>query len=351
MSTINKIKIAIVIPAYNEEDTIYDVIRAFFNELPSGHIYVIDNNSSDKTNHVAHDTLAELNCNGRVFLENTQGKAYAIRKAFNEINADIYIIVDADMTYPADAVLSLIKPVLDGKADMVVGDRYKTGGYQRENKRRFHNFGNKFVRNLINLLFGSNLNDILSGYRVFNRKFVKNFPILSTGFAIETELTLHALDKRFKIIEVPIDYKDRPKGSYSKLNTVADGIKIIKLIFQIFKDYRPLTFFSIMALFFSLSGLGAGAPVLIEFAVTRFITHVPLAILASGLMILSLISFSIGVILDTVVRNHRFQYELSLLKYSEYGNLNAKSDKQKKQTKKHTYKMMNGQADWQSRRD
>jgi len=323
---VNDVKIVVVIPAYNEEHTICDVIRAFHNALPESHIYVIDNNSNDKTNQIAQETLDELNCSGGVLFEKSQGKASAVRKAFTEIDSDIYVMVDADMTYPADVVKSLIKPILDGKADMVVGDRQKKGGYQKENKRRFHNFGNKFVRNLINLLFRSNLNDILSGYRVLNRKFVKNFPILSAGFVIETELTLHALDKRFKIVEIPIDYKDRPPGSYSKLNTYIDGLKVIKLIFQIFKDYKPLIFFSLVALLFCLAGLVTGAPVLVEFALTRIIKHVPLAILASGLMILSLISFSIGVILDTVVRNHRFQYELTLLKYFERWSLASDSD-------------------------
>jgi glycosyltransferase involved in cell wall biosynthesis len=319
-------KIAVIIPARNEELTIRDVIRSFYRELPEASIYIIDNASHDKTNCFARETLAEVGCEGAVMVEEMPGKANAVRRGFSKVNADIYVLVDADMTYPANVVRNLIKPVLDGQADMVVGDRRKTGAYRIQNERRFHDFGNKLVCRLINFLFHSNLNDILSGYRVFNQKLVKNFPIMKEGFTLETELTLHALDKRFVIKEIPISYKTRPAGSFSKINTLGDGVKVIKLIFEVFKVYRPLVFFSALALFFFLAGLLLGAPVLIEFAQTGRILHIPLTILATGLMVLSLVAFSMGIILDTIVANHRFQYELLLLKYISLKSKNANSN-------------------------
>lgn len=308
---------AIVIPAYNEAATIKDVITTFNSELPDALIYVVDNNSSDDTSRIARDTLASLNAAGQVLSERQQGKAHAMKKAFSEVNADYYVVVDADMTYFAKDAHELLKAVTDRGVDMAVGNRHAHGHYQVENKRIFHNFGNNLVKWLIRFLFQGQLNDILSGYRAFNRKFVKNFPILSSDFAIESELTLHALDKGFMVEEVPISYQDRPTGSVSKLNTYVDGIKIIKLILDIFKDYRPLTFFSVIAFLFFVAGMGIGFPVILEFIDFHYIYKVPSAILASGLMIFAIIFFSIGVTLDTVVNKHRFMYQLQLLRYQE----------------------------------
>jgi len=311
---------AVIIPAYNEAGTIKEVITAFHAQLPDAKIYIIDNNSSDATGRIARETLQSLGARGQVLFERKQGKAHAIKKAFFEINADYYVMVDADMTYDAKDVHELLRVVTERGVDMAVGDRHAHGHYREETKRVFHNFGNNLVKWLIRFLFSGQLNDILSGYRAFNKKFVKNFPILSSDFAIESELTLHALDKGFTVEEIPIAYRDRPQGSVSKLNTYVDGIKIIKLIVDIFKDYRPLAFFSGIALLFFVAGTAIGLPVILEFVDHRYIYKVPSAILASGLMIFSIIFFSIGVTLDTVVNKERFMYHLHLLHYQEKEN-------------------------------
>ena len=310
-------KTALIIPVYNEEITIAETLLDFQCYIPDAFFYVIDNNSSDKTVEVAAKVYKENNLNGEILFETRQGKANAIRKAFSQIEADIYIMVDGDNTYKGKDISDLMRPVIEGQADMTVGDRHRSGAYKRETQRSFHNFGNSFVRWLINLLFHSKLNDILSGYRVFNRRFVKNFPVLTSGFELETEITLHSLDKRFKIIEKPIEYKERPEGSYSKINTFKDGVKIISTIYQIFRYYKPLIFFSLISLSFLICGLLAGLPVVIEFVNTHFISHVPLAILATGLEILAVLSITIGIILDTIVRIHHFEYELHLLQRKE----------------------------------
>jgi len=306
-------KTALIIPVYNEEITIEDTLLDFYSYIPDAYFYVIDNNSKDRTVEIASKTFKDKNLKGEILFEKRQGKANAVRKAFSQIEADIYIMIDGDNTYKGKDLVHLLQPIIDGSADMTVGDRHKSGAYKRETIRSFHNFGNSFVRRLINLLFRSKLNDILSGYRVFNKRFVENFPILSSGFELETEITLHSLDKRFKIIEIPIEYTERPEGSFSKINTIKDGVKIISTIFQIFRYYKPLIFFSLVSMSFLIFGLLAGLSVVIEFINTRFITHVPLAILATGLIILAVLSITIGIILDTIVRIHRFEFELHLL--------------------------------------
>ncbi|MFA5160813.1 MAG: glycosyltransferase family 2 protein [Elusimicrobiales bacterium] len=304
---------AIIIPAYNEAATIGDTLAQFRAEFAEARIVVVDNNSSDGTGELARGALARLGGDGVVMSEPRQGKANAVRRAFREIDADIFILVDADMTYPAREVKKLLGPVLNGSADMAVGDRLSGGHYGRENKRPFHNFGNALVGFLVNRLFGAKLRDIMSGARVFSRTFVKNYPILCSGFEIETEMTLHALDKRFAIVEIPIEYKDRPAGSFSKLNTFSDGARVIKTIFSILKNYRPFLFFSGCAAVFSVLGLVAGLPPIIEFMRFHYVYKVPLAILATGLMIFSLLCFSVGLILDTIAKIHRHDYELKLL--------------------------------------
>ena len=217
-------KIAVLIPCYNEELTIEKVIKDFRKELPDADIYVYDNNSKDKTAEIAV-------ANGAIVKhEYRQGKGNVVRTMFREIEADIYVMVDGDDTYPAEFVHKLIEPIRTGEADMTIGDRLSNGTYQEENKRHFHEFGNNLVKKSINVLFRTKLKDIMTGYRVFNRAFVKNMPILSKGFEIETEMTLYALDKRFIIKEIPITYRDRPHGSSSKINTVWDGYKVIKKI-------------------------------------------------------------------------------------------------------------------------
>lgn len=304
-------KIAVLLPAYNEEMTIQKVISDFKRNLPQADIYVYDNNSQDKTNVLARQADAIVR------FEPRQGKGNVVRSMFREIDADYYIMVDADDTYPADEVEKLLEPLRTGMADMTIGDRLSNGTYAKENKRGFHGFGNNLVKNLINYLYKGNYNDIMTGYRGFNRLFVKTFPVLSPGFEIETELSIHSLDKRFKLVEVPITYKDRPEGSESKLNTFSDGFKVLKMIFNLFKDYKPLLFFSVVSLFLFLLGLIVGVPVISEFAQTGLIKKIPSAVLATGLMILSSLAFVAGFILDTIVRQNRMQYEVKVYDYYE----------------------------------
>jgi glycosyltransferase involved in cell wall biosynthesis len=300
------LKIALLIPCYNEEQTIGDVIEAFRKQLPNADIYVFDNNSKDKTSEVArkHGAIVRQ--------EFQQGKGHVVRSMFRNIDADCYVMVDGDNTYPAEFVHHLIAPIQEGRANMVIGDRLSNGTYVKENKRKFHSFGNTMVKNCINFLYKKKLSDIMTGYRAFDRLFVKTMPIMSPGFEIETEMTIHALDKRLSIVEVPILYRDRPEGSYSKLNTLADGRKVLYKIFTLFKEYKPMLFFTAWSLLFLVLGLVVGIPVIAEYFNTQFITRVPSAILAVGLVVLSVLSFGCGAILDTVASNQRKQYELEL---------------------------------------
>lgn len=302
-------KIAVLIPCYNEEITIEKVIKDFKRELPQADIYVYDNNSTDRTAQIARENGAILR------YEYTQGKGNVVRTMFRDIDADIYIITDGDDTYPAEEVHKLIEPIKNGQADMAIGDRLTNGTYKHENKRHFHEFGNNIVRDSINKLFKCKLKDIMTGYRVFNKKFVKNMPILSQGFEIETEMTVHALDKRFRVKEIPITYRNRPKGSISKLNTFVDGGKVIKTIIGMYKDYKPRQFFWNIASIIALIGIIIGMPVISEFIKTGYITKLPSAILATGVIIISIIIAQCGVILDTVVKQDKKRYELQILRY------------------------------------
>lgn len=313
-------KIAVLIPCYNEEKTIGKVVSDFKRELPEADIYVYDNNSSDRTSLIAAEHGAIVRKEFR------QGKGNVVRSMFREIDADIYVMVDGDDTYPAESVHQLIEPIKRGEANMVIGDRLSNGTYFQENKRPFHNFGNNLVKNLINFLYKSDIKDIMTGYRAFDKLFVKSMPVMSPGFEIETEMSIHALDKKFLIKEVPINYRDRPEGSESKLNTFSDGWKVLKTIFILFKDYKPFLFFSLWALLFFILGLAVGIPVVVEFIQTKFITRVPSAILAVGLMIFALLSFTCGLILDTVAAAHRKQYELELTRMYEYLRKRERND-------------------------
>ena len=305
--------IAIVLPAYNEELTISGVIREFHGVLPEAAIWVVNNRSTDQTESIAKQVIADLGCAGGVIQEHAPGKGNAVRRAFLEIDADIYVMADADLTYPASEVHGLLGPVLRNEADMVVGDRHSSGYYGTENKRFFHGFGNQLVRRLVNLLFRSRLNDIMSGYRVFNRRFVKNYPILVSGFEIETDVTLHALDKRFRIVEIPIKYQDRPEGSSSKLNTVRDGLKVLFTIGNILRYYRPGLFFGAASMMVFLLGLVMAYPVLNDWLVHRFIYHVPLAILATGVEIVAVLLGAIALILDSLAHQDRRNFETRIL--------------------------------------
>lgn len=308
--------IAVVLPAYNEELTITGVIQAFHQALPEAMIYVVDNNSKDRTAELARQTFAEGGIPGRVIAERRQGKGNALRRAFLEIEADVYLLSDADLTYPASRARDLIAPITAGDADMVVGDRHSGGHYGQENKRRLHGFGNRLVRDLINRFFNADLRDIMSGYRAFSRDFVKNYAILVDGFQVETDMTLHALDKRFRIVEMPIEYVDRPAGSFSKLNTLSDGARVLFTIAQILRYYRPFVFFGSIAVLTCLLGLLAGLPVIDDWIRHRYIYHVPLAVLAAALEIVAFIMLSIGLILDSISHQQKVDFELHRLAQS-----------------------------------
>jgi len=311
-------KVAVILPAYNEEQTISDTIVDFHQNLPEAEIWVINNRSNDGTVLRARETLSRLGCLGGVINERRPGKGNAIRCAFLNINVDIYILADADMTYPAAHARSLMEPILSGEADMVVGDRHSAGHYLAENKRALHGFGNRLVRDLVNKLFHANLADIMSGYRVFSRRFVKSYPILVEGFEIETDMTLHALDKRFRIVEIPVEYRDRPAGSFSKLNTIKDGARVLSTIGNILRYYRPLIFFGCAAMVFAVLSLMAGIPIIDEWVRDRYINHVPLAILATGLGIVALVFMAIGLILDSITHQDKRNFEHGLLRDREY---------------------------------
>lgn len=307
-------EIAIILPAYNEAKTIGATLRDFHQAMPSALLCVVDNNSSDDTSRVARETCAALpGCRFLLLSEKRQGKAFAMRRAFTVIEADLYVMCDADTTYSARDLPALLAPVLEDAADMVVGDRHAQGHYLRENKRPLHNFGNNLVKGLINRLFNVNLHDILSGYRVFSRTFVKSFPVLTAGFELETEITLHAVDKRFRILELPIAYQDRPAGNFSKLSTFRDGRKVLMALFSILRYNRPLLFFGGIAAILVTFGLAIGSLPVVEYYHTGLILHIPSAILATGLMACAVTTLAIALILDSVARVHRHDAEIRMM--------------------------------------
>ena len=295
-------KIAVLIPCYNEELTVEKTVSDFKRVLPNADIYVYNNNSKDRTKELA------LKAGAIVKDEYRQGKGAVVRSMFRDIDADVYIMVDGDDTYPAEEVEGLITPVLEGKADMVIGDRLSST-YYTENKRPFHNFGNSLVKGLINFLFKSDLNDIMTGYRSFSRKFVKCMPVMSDGFQIETEMTIFALTNNMQVVNVPITYRDRPEGSESKLNTFSDGFKVLLTLFNLFKDNRPFLFFGSISIVIFIIGLLIGIPVIDEFIKTAYITKVPSAILAAALMLNAFLMFSVGIILDAIKNQKRYLFE------------------------------------------
>lgn len=297
-------KVAVLIPCYNEAVTIGKVVDDFKRVLPDADIYVYDNNSKDDTAAIAEDHGAIVRTEPR------QGKGNVVRQMFREIDADYYIMVDGDDTYPAEAAPRLLEPLMNDAADMTVGDRLSNGTYGEENDRAFHGFGNNLVRWLIKVIYGYAFDDVMTGYRAFNRIFVKTMPVLSEGFQIETELSIHAVDKRFRITDVPIDYRDRPEGSYSKLSTFGDGAKVLRAIASLFKDHKPMAFFGWLALILIVLGLIAGIPVIAEYFQTGLVPRFPTAILAIALVICGVLSFTAGIILDTVAKTGRKQWEL-----------------------------------------
>ena len=294
-------KIAILIPCYNEAKTIEKVVKDYRKVLPMADIYVYDNNSTDGTDKIARKAGAIVR------YEYRQGKGNVIRTMFRDIDADCYLMIDGDDTYPAESAVEMCELVLSGRADMVIGDRLSST-YFVENKRLFHNFGNKIVRFSINFLFKNEVKDIMTGYRAFSYEFVKGFPVLSKGFEIETEMTIHAVDKNFKIVEVPVTYRDRPIGSVSKLNTYSDGIKVLNTIAVLFKEYKPFYFFGLISLLLLLLSLIFGVPVIIEFFETGLVPRFPTLIVSGVFLTLAFLFWITGIILDVIVKKNLMNY-------------------------------------------
>ena len=303
--------VAVLIPCYNESVTIGKVVDDYRRELPGASIYVYDNNSTDATASIAKQHGAIVRHEPR------QGKGNVCRQMFRDISADCYLMVDGDDTYDETKASEMCQFIIQGKADMVVGDRLSNGTYAEENKRAFHGFGNNLVRSMIKWIYGYSFEDVMTGYRAMSRPFVKTFPVLSEGFQIETELSIHAVDRRWRIVDVPITYRDRPEGSVSKLNTVGDGIRVIRMIGTLFKDYRPLKFFSLVAILLVAIGLALGIPVIREFIHTGLVPRFPTAILATAFIFLSALSLATGLILDSVAKIERKEWELKVYEECE----------------------------------
>lgn len=297
--------IAVLIPCYNESQTIAKVVKDYREALPEATIYVYDNNSTDHTDEAAKEAGAIVR------YEYHQGKGNVIRSMFRDINAECYLMIDGDDTYPAENARSMVDLILSGRADMVIGDRLSST-YFTENKRPFHNAGNRLVRGLINTIFSSDIKDIMTGYRAFNYQFVKSFPILSKGFEIETEMSIHALDKNFKLLEVPVTYRDRPAGSVSKLNTYKDGFRVLKTIARLFRDYKPFAFFGWLGLLCFIIATIFFAPILEGYIATGTVPKFPTLIVCSGIYVVSFLLWMSGLILDVIAKKHRQLFELYL---------------------------------------
>lgn len=303
--------VAVLVPCYNEAVTIAKVVDDFRAALPEATVYVYDNNSTD-------DTAAIAAAHGAVVRRETrQGKGNVVRSMFRDIDAEYYLMVDGDDTYPAEAAASLLAPLAADEADMTVGDRISNGAYGKENERPFHNFGNNLVRRLIRLIYGYAFEDVMTGYRAFSRAFVKTMPVMSGGFQIETEISIWAVDRRWRVADVPIDYRDRPAGSESKLSTFTDGALVLAAIASLFRDYKPMAFFGWMGVLLAVVGLAFGVPVIGEYLDTGFVSKLPSAVLAVAFMLIAALSWTAGLILDTVAKSHRRQWEMSVYRVME----------------------------------
>lgn len=303
-------KIAVLIPCYNESKTIKKVIEDFKRELPEATIYVYDNNSKDGTDKIATEAGAIVR------YERKQGKGNVIRSMFRDIDAECYIMTDGDDTYPSEYAQEMCKSVLEKGTDMVIGDRLSST-YFTENKRPFHNVGNVLVRKLINMIYKSDIRDVMTGYRAFSYQFVKTFPVLSKGFEIETEMTIHTLDKNMGVENIIIDYRDRPDGSSSKLNTYSDGFKVIKTIMCLYKNYKPLSFFSLVAVTLIVIGLAFLIPVLIDYIKTGLVPKMPSFVASIFFFICAIQSFFGGLILETIVKKNKQDFEIQLNNYKD----------------------------------
>lgn len=298
-------RICILIPCYNEAQTIEKVVRDFKDVLPTATVYVYDNNSTDSTADLA------LKAGAIVRHEYQQGKGNVMRRMFREIAADAYILVDGDDTYPAEAAPEMVRLVLEKQADMVVGDRLSST-YYTQNKRPFHNFGNDLVRFCTNHLFGGEIKDIMTGYRAFSYQFVKSYPVLSKGFEIETEMTIHALQRNMQVENVVIEYRDRPEGSESKLNTYSDGFKVLRTILQLYKNYRPFAFFGLISAVLAVLGIGFLIPVLQAYFATGLVSRFPTLIVCGLTLVAALLTFMSGVILDSQLSKDKRDFEFQL---------------------------------------
>ncbi|HAT89238.1 MAG TPA: glycosyl transferase [Roseburia sp.] len=307
-------KIAVLIPCYNESRTIMKVINDFKTVLPEAVIYVYDNNSNDGTDEIAKKAGAVVR------YEFQQGKGNVIRRMFREIEAECYIMVDGDDTYPAQAAPAMVEKVLRHNTDMVVGDRLSST-YFNENKRPFHNFGNSLVRKSINLLFHTEIKDIMTGYRAFSYQFVKSFPVLSKGFEIETEMSIHAVDKNMLIENEIIEYRDRPEGSVSKLNTYADGIKVLKTIIKLYRTYKPLGFFNILSIILAIIATAFFVPIFMEYTNTGLVSRFPTLIVCGFVFLAAIQSFFAGLILHTIQQKNRQDFEMELQRINKYKNI------------------------------
>lgn len=313
-------KIAVLIPCYNESKTVQKVVEDFRQALPEAVIYVYDNNSTDGTDKLARQAGAVVR------YEHQQGKGNVIRRMFQEIEAEIYVMVDGDDTYPAEAAPQLVKHIREHSAKMVVGDRLSST-YYTENKRPFHNFGNSMVKNCINWFFHTNIQDIMTGYRAFHYTFVKTFPVLSRGFEIETEMTIHAADKNLQVDHVVVEYRDRPEGSVSKLNTFSDGLKVLGCILGLYRNYKPFAFFGCIAALLTLVSAGFFLPILVEYLRTGLVPRFPTLIVCGFGLIAALQALFAGLILQGMEKKNKQDFELELLRvYYQYERLCGKEN-------------------------
>lgn len=316
-------KVAVLIPCFNEEKTIEKVVRDYIKVIPENSaVYVYDNNSTDNTAIIAEKAGAIVR------KEYMQGKGNVIRRMFREIDAECYVMVDGDDTYPAESAPEMIKRVLENKVDMVVGDRLSST-YFTENKRLFHNFGNSLVRRSINVLFKSDIKDIMTGFRAFSFQFVKSFPVLSRGFEIETEMTIHAVNTNMYLDNIIIDYRDRPAGSESKLNTFSDGLKVLKTILKLFRNYKPMAFFGAVASVLAALAVIFFIPVLVQYIQTGLVPNFPTLIVCGFAAIASIQSFFVGLMLQTICQKNRQDFEMQLIRIDErYKQLQCEENKE-----------------------
>ena len=316
-------EIAVLIPCFNESKTIGKVVADWKREMPNATIYVYDNNSTDGTDKIA------LEAGAVVRYEYQQGKGNVIRRMFRDIDAYCYIMIDGDDTYPAEFGPAMVEAIQKKNVDMVVGDRLSST-YFEENKRLFHNFGNTLVRKSINLLFKSDIKDIMTGYRAFSYQFVKTFPVLSKGFEIETEMSIHAVDKNMFVKNQVIEYRDRPEGSESKLNTYSDGFKVLKTIWRLFRNYKPLAFFGIIALFLAIISMVLFIPIFTQYVAVGLVNRFPTLIVCGFIMVAAILSFFSGLILQNSVQKNRQDFEMELIRCKDRYNMLVKENNDKK---------------------